>query len=75
VTDERQTPGQCLQQFALLVEEHELNVSRLTSKAARAAIEALREPTGKMLDAAYFEVRGQSAAGVWSAMIDAALAP
>lgn len=48
---------------------------------ARAAIEAMREPTREMLDASYDAVdaviddgnRGQAASGAWQAMIDEAL--
>jgi hypothetical protein len=46
---------------------------------ARAAIEAMREPTPEMLkpkndDLAYFDMhRADDAAGIWRAMIDAAL--
>jgi len=39
---------------------------------ARAAIEAIREPTDEMLDAGWGQ-RGERARGIWRLMIDAAL--
>lgn len=49
--------------------------SRSTGLAmGRAAILALREPTEAMIAAGYAaEVNGQATAGIWRAMIDAAL--
>lgn len=41
--------------------------------AARAAIEAMREPTDAMVDAAYGRERTGTERGNWRAMIDAAL--
>jgi len=40
---------------------------------ARAAIEAMREPTPEMVDEAYEYALNENAAGVWRKMIDAAL--
>lgn len=41
--------------------------------SARAAIEAMREPTEAMIDAAYEHALDENAKGVWQDMIDAAL--
>lgn len=40
---------------------------------ARDAIEAMREPTKEMIDAAWADAMGEDAGDVWRAMIDAAL--
>lgn len=42
---------------------------------ARAAIEAMREPTPEMIESAWAEALGEDAAGVWRDMIEAALSP
>jgi len=54
-------------------------IPAIINKMARAAIEAMREPTQQMLDASYGLAGsergdGRAEASVWSAMIDAALA-
>ena len=41
--------------------------------SARAAIEAMREPTSEMVDAAYANTGGVGATKCWQAMIDEAL--
>ncbi len=40
---------------------------------ARAVIEAMRDPTEAMIDAAWAEALAEDAGGVWCAMIDAML--
>ncbi len=42
-------------------------------KIARAAIEAMREPTEAMVDAGWADATAEDAIGVWRAMIDEAL--
>lgn len=50
--------------------KHVLNAFR---DDARAAIAAMREPTTKMVEDAYYSALAEDAKGVWRDMIDAAL--
>ena len=65
---------------AILKEERNLDLelsSDITKQSycryARAVIEAMREPTSEMVDAAYANTGGVGATKCWQAMIDEAL--
>ena len=44
-----------------------------SAELARAAINAMREPTPEMLEAAWSDILAEDGAGTWRKMIDAAL--
>ena len=58
---------------ALVVADRSAITPDYYQRMARAAIEAMREPTSEMVDAAYANTGGVGATKCWQAMIDAAL--
>lgn len=55
--------------------KHDVCNERHAALIITAALEAMRDPTEAMIDAAWADALAEDALGVWRSMIDAALVP